>query len=210
MLWAPKWCLVDLVTQTDCIDVKTVFILIVLKRKGPLNQIIWVLTTIKNPILFCKFLSPLKSRRNGFVFKIYIWISVFSRKKRCENSMLGCREIFKINTAPFFFKHPVWTNFWARQKIGVWKNLGSNQFQRGAPTVWFITQHSFNVQYKSSSYRLDKCLYYCASQWESRLRLSCTVCCLTLDRQLVPSWFVLFLLGKLCCCWIKLKQPPKM
>ena len=70
---------------------------------GPLNQIFWVLTTIKNPILFCKFLSPLKSHRNGFVFKIYIWISVFRRKKRFENPMLGCREICKINMGPFFW-----------------------------------------------------------------------------------------------------------
>ena len=56
----------------------------------------------KNPILFCKFLSPLKLYRNGFVFKIHIWISSFSTKKRDENLMLGCRDMCKINTAPFF------------------------------------------------------------------------------------------------------------
>ena len=62
---------------------------------------------IKNSILFCKFLSPLKSHRNGFVFKIYLWISVFRRKKQFENPILGCWDICKINTAPFFVKHPV-------------------------------------------------------------------------------------------------------
>ena len=28
-------------------------------------------------------------------------------KKQFKNPMLGCRIICKINTAPFFFKHPV-------------------------------------------------------------------------------------------------------
>ena len=60
------------------------------------------MTAIKNPILFCKFLSPLTMNRNGFVFEIYIWISVFSKKKQFENPMLGCQKICKINTVPFF------------------------------------------------------------------------------------------------------------
>ena len=62
---------------------------------------------IKNPILFCKFVSSLKSHRNGFVFKICVWISVSRRKKPFKNPILGCRDICKINNAPFFFKHPV-------------------------------------------------------------------------------------------------------
>ena len=65
------------------------------------NDLFW------NRILFCKYPGPLRSHRKGFVFKIYIWISVFRRKKRFENPMLGCREICKINTSPFFLRHPV-------------------------------------------------------------------------------------------------------
>ena len=67
---------------------------------------IW-LCPFQNLILVCKHLSPLISHKNGSVFKIYIWISVFRRKKPFENPMLGCRDICKINTGPFFFKHPV-------------------------------------------------------------------------------------------------------
>ena len=37
---------------------------------------------LHNPILFVKYLSPLKKHRNGSVFKICVWISVFRRKKR--------------------------------------------------------------------------------------------------------------------------------
>ena len=62
---------------------------------------------IKNLLLFCKFLSPLKLHRNGFVLKICVWISVFRRKNRFENPILGCRNICKINTAPIFLKDPV-------------------------------------------------------------------------------------------------------
>ena len=109
-LIAPKWRLVGLVTQTNWIDVKTVYILVVFKIYRTSKSNNWSFNhnnLIKNPILFCKYLSPLKSHRNGFVFKIYIWISVFRRKKQFENPMLGCWDICKINTAPFFFKHPV-------------------------------------------------------------------------------------------------------
>ena len=38
-------------------------------------------------ILFSKYLRTLKSHRNGFVFKICVWISVFRRKKRLVNPL---------------------------------------------------------------------------------------------------------------------------
>ena len=63
----------------------------------------------QNRIMFCKYPGPLWSHRNGFVFKICIWISVFRRKKRFENPILGCWDICEINTVPFFLKHPVYT-----------------------------------------------------------------------------------------------------
>ena len=108
-LIAPKWRLVGLVTQTNWIDVKTVFILVVFKKcmtSKSNNSSFDQYNLIKNPILFCKYLSPLKSHRNGFVFKIYIWTSVFRRKKQFENPILGCRNISQINIAPFFFETP--------------------------------------------------------------------------------------------------------
>ena len=58
-------------------------------------------------ILFSKYLRTLKSHRNGFVFKICVWILVFRRKKRFKNPIFCCRDICKINTAPLFLKHPV-------------------------------------------------------------------------------------------------------
>ena len=109
-LIAPKWLLVGLVTQTNSIDVKTVFILAVFKtyRTSKSNNLSFDHNNlIKNPILFCKFLSSLKSHRNGFVFKICVWISVFRRKQTCKTPILGCRDICKISTATFFLKHPV-------------------------------------------------------------------------------------------------------
>ena len=57
---------------------------------------------VKNPILFFKFLSPIKLHRNGFVFKIFVWISVFWRKKLFENPILGCRDIKKKSSLIFF------------------------------------------------------------------------------------------------------------
>ena len=65
---------------------------------------------IKNPILFCKYLSPRILHRNCSVFKIYRWISVFRRKKQFVNLLHGlqaklylwCRRIHA-----FFLKRPV-------------------------------------------------------------------------------------------------------
>ena len=45
------------------------------------GQYEYVLVSFQNPVLFCKYLSPLKSHKIGSVFKIYIYISVFRRKK---------------------------------------------------------------------------------------------------------------------------------
>ena len=43
----------------------------------------------KSPILFCRYLGYLKPYRNGSVFKICVWISVFSRKKWLVNPLHG-------------------------------------------------------------------------------------------------------------------------
>ena len=57
---------------------------------------------IKNLILFCKYLSPRKSHRNGFIFNIFVWISIFRRKKRFGNPILGCRDIKRTRSLIFF------------------------------------------------------------------------------------------------------------
>ena len=36
---------------------------------------------LQNPILFCNYLGPLLSHRNGFVCKMCVWILVFRREK---------------------------------------------------------------------------------------------------------------------------------
>ena len=66
---------------------------------------IW-LCPFQNPILVCKYLSPLISHRNGSVFKIYIWILVFRRKKQFRNLFLGSRNIKQIQKV-YFLRHPV-------------------------------------------------------------------------------------------------------
>ena len=84
---------VELVTQTDWIDVITVFILIVFKKCGSSkldNFSFYQNRVIKNPILFYQYLSLQKLHRNGYVLKIYVWISVFRRKKLFDNPVLGC------------------------------------------------------------------------------------------------------------------------
>ena len=92
-LIAPKWLLVGLVAQKDWIDVITVSILIVFKKCGSSkldNFSFYQNRVIKNPILFYQYLSLQKSHRNGYVLKIYVWISVFRRKKLFDNPVLGC------------------------------------------------------------------------------------------------------------------------
>ena len=94
----PKWLLVGLVTQTNWIDVITVFILIVFKICGSseLNNLSFDQNhLIENPILFCKYLSPLISHRNGFVFKICVWICFHEKKKQFEKPILGCGDIMQ-------------------------------------------------------------------------------------------------------------------
>ena len=113
-LIAPKWLLVGLVIQIDWIDVLTVFILIVFKIcwSSQSNNCVLIRNQnilIKNPILFCKYLSPRKLHRNGFIFKIFVWISVFGRKYRFENPILGCRDI-KRTRSLIFLGHPVLTS----------------------------------------------------------------------------------------------------
>ena len=55
---------------------------------------------------FGKYLNPLKWHRNGFVFKICVWISVFRRKKQFENSILSSQDI-KQKPSLIFLGHPV-------------------------------------------------------------------------------------------------------
>ena len=74
---------------------------------GPLRSV-WIGTCLlENPILFCKHLSPIKLHKIGFVFNIYIWISVFRRKKRCWNPFIGSGDIKQTNIWAFFSKRPV-------------------------------------------------------------------------------------------------------
>ena len=50
----------------------------------------WKLISLfQSPVLFRKYLGPLKSHRNGFVFKICVWIPVFRGKTQFENLILG-------------------------------------------------------------------------------------------------------------------------
>ena len=62
---------------------------------------IWI-DLFQNRILFCKYLGPQISHRNGFVFKICVWISVFRRKKRFKNPILGYRDIKQKPSLIFF------------------------------------------------------------------------------------------------------------
>ena len=104
-LVALKWLLVGLITQTDWIDVITVFILIVFKICGSSksNNLSFDQNhQITNPILFCKYFGPLISHKNGFEFKICVWISVFRRKKRFKNPVLGCWDIKQKPSLIFF------------------------------------------------------------------------------------------------------------
>ena len=73
-------------------------------RKFELN----IIAVFMDFILFCKYLSFLKSHRNGSVLSIFIWISVFKRKNHFRNPFLGSRDIEK-KTVSFFFGHPVYS-----------------------------------------------------------------------------------------------------
>ena len=106
---APKWLLVSLVTQTDWIDVITVLILIVFKICGSFESNYLSFdqnNLIKNPIFFNKFLTPQLSHRNGFVFKIYVWISVFTKKNHLKIRHLVA-EVLSKHGVSFFLGHPV-------------------------------------------------------------------------------------------------------
>ena len=52
--------------------------------------------------MLCKYLNPLKLHRNGFVFKICVWISVFRVKKLFKNPIFGCRDIRQKPSLIFF------------------------------------------------------------------------------------------------------------
>ena len=49
------------------------------------GQYEYVFVSFRNPVLFCKYLSPLKSHNIGSVFKIYTWISVLEEKTSLDN-----------------------------------------------------------------------------------------------------------------------------
>ena len=52
--------------------------------------------------MFCKYLGPLISHRNGFVFEIFVQVSVFKRKNRFEYQILGYRDIKQTRSLIFF------------------------------------------------------------------------------------------------------------
>ena len=52
--------------------------------------------------LFCEYLGSLRLHKNGFVFKICVWISVFRRKKRFKNPILDCQDIKQKPSLIFF------------------------------------------------------------------------------------------------------------
>ena len=69
---------------------------------------VWICTCLFwNPFLFCKYLSFLKKHKIGSVFKIYMWISAFRRKKGFRNLFIGFGDIKQTNILTFFLKHPV-------------------------------------------------------------------------------------------------------
>ena len=67
------------------------------------GQYEYVLVSFQNPVLFCKYLSPLKSHKIGSVFKIYIWISVFREKNGLEICSLVLEILNKQTFERFFF-----------------------------------------------------------------------------------------------------------
>ena len=105
-LIAPKSFLVGLVTQSDWIDVLTVFILIIFEFFGnsKLNYLSFDQNhLIKNPILFCKYLTPQKLHRNGFVFKILVWIWIFKRKNNFNVWYLVADILSKVGGSIFWY-----------------------------------------------------------------------------------------------------------
>ena len=81
----------------------------------------------RNHILFCKYLSPLNLHRNGTIFKIFIWISVFRRKKRFVNLFLGCWDIQQTmkyrNYYTFFMRHPLLEIWSIKDNGNIWNSL---------------------------------------------------------------------------------------
>ena len=65
---------------------------------------VWIWTCLfQKPIMFCTYLSPLISHRKGAVFKIYISILVFRRKKWFRNPSLGSWDNKQIQKVNFFW-----------------------------------------------------------------------------------------------------------
>ena len=56
---------------------------------------------------FGEYVSPWISQRNGFIFKIDVWISVFRRKNELKIRYLVV-EIFSKQSGSFFLIHPVY------------------------------------------------------------------------------------------------------
>ena len=72
------------------------------KYIGAPDWIISVFITItksRNSFCFANILAPFKSQRNGFVFKICVWISVVRRK---NNLNIRC-SVVKISKTQFYF-----------------------------------------------------------------------------------------------------------
>ena len=62
--------------------------------------------SIQNPILFCKYLSPLISHINGSVFRIYIYGSQFSEEKNGQEICFLVSEILSKYKRSIFFGMP--------------------------------------------------------------------------------------------------------
>ena len=71
------------------VTIQLIFILNKFRSMWVHNEIVWYFSTAHFPILFCKYLSPLKSDTIGSALKIYTWISVFGKNKWFENSFFG-------------------------------------------------------------------------------------------------------------------------
>ena len=99
-----------LVTQTDSIDVKTVFILIVFKIYRTSKSNILSFDHNQESYFVLQISQPPKVAQKWFCIQnLHMGLS-FQEKERFENPMLGCREICKINMGPCSYTKSDGTN----------------------------------------------------------------------------------------------------
>ena len=82
-----------LVTQTDCIDVKTVFILIVFKTYRTSKSNILSFDHNQESYFVLQISQPPKIAQKWFRIQNLHMNLIFQEKKQFENPVLGCREI---------------------------------------------------------------------------------------------------------------------